>query len=98
MKSPSPISKIQNLSGGFVGQKERGLDLQVLTAPYARHFAELFEWGPKKGPPALCHSCQQKETKFHAEAKFHSLVKGGELQAAALESTPSPWAGGGAAF
>lgn len=33
----------QNLSGGFVGQEERGLDLQVLTAPYARHFAELFE-------------------------------------------------------
>lgn len=37
-------------------------------------------------PP--CHSCQQKETKFHAEAKFHSLVKGGELQAGALQVRP----------
>lgn len=37
-------------------------------------------------------------SKLHAETKFHSLVKAGEGQAGALDSTPSPQASGGAAF
>ena len=40
------------LSGGFVGQEERGLYLPVLRAPYTRHFCRAFKVGPQKGPPA----------------------------------------------
>lgn len=40
------------LSGGFVGQEERGLYLPAQRALILDTFAELFKVGSQKGPPA----------------------------------------------
>lgn len=106
-----PMKEIFKHLGKILNESEKWYFLVLLRLEYIRKVATLSpssvlillltllsQSGPKKVLLPHMSLMPTERDQVPCRSKVSFLVKGGELQAGALESTPSPWAGGGAAF